>query len=250
MTDRHLRIGSCLILLLLTAVPVHGQEPTWGLRAFAYGGANFPVRNLGKNAVEIQEQAALQVVAEMETSPAVGGGLEYLFPDRDMRIRAHFMTTVGATARGVLGLCESGKLAVPGEGLCALDLTTDARIVDGHAELVFATGDPGRWIRPLIWFGAGIRSIDFESDQLVCDEFGNETSDAYQICRRSREILENPSINPSLNIGLGLEADRDPVSAFVRVSMVTVSYTGGTGLADGSRQMDLGVTAGLAFKVR
>jgi len=250
MPDRNLKIGICLILLLLAAAPVHAQESSWGLRAFAHGGVNFPLRNLGKNPVVLQQQSALQVVAKLENSPSVGGGLEFLFPDRDMRIRVQVMTTVGATARGVLGLCESGKLAAPGEGLCAIDLTTDARVIDGNAELVFVAGQPSRWVRPIIWFGLGLRSFDFESDRLNCEQYGGELDDAYQICRRSREIMENPSTNPTLTFGVGLEADRDPLSAFVRLSAVTGSYTGGTGIADGGRQMDLALTAGLAFRVR
>jgi hypothetical protein len=250
MPDRHRTTFACLVLALLAAGPVHAQEPSWGLRVFAHGGVNLPQRNLGKNAVEIQQQAALQVVAELESSPKVGGGLEFLFPDRDIRIRGQFMTTVGATASGVLGLCQSGQLAVPDKGLCALDLTTDAKVMDGNAELIFVAGRRDRLIRPTISMGVGIRSFDFESEMLNCDAFGGEVDDAFQVCRRSKEILEEPSVNPTLTFGVGLEAERDQVAAFLRLSAITGSYTGGSGLADGGQQMDLSLTAGLAFAVR
>jgi len=250
MPDRHLKLGICFFLFLLAAAPVHAQESSWGLRVFANGGMNFPLRNLGKNAVEIQQQAALQVVAQVEDSPSAGGGLEFLFPDRDLRIRAQLLTTLGATARGILGLCESGQLAVPGEGLCGLDIVTDAQVIDGTAELIFVAGEPSRLIRPLVWFGLGLRSFDFDSDGLACDQYGGQLDEPYQICRKSQEILEEPSVNPTLTFGLGLEADSDPLSAFVRLSMVTGSYSGGIGNADGARQMDLTLTGGLAFRVR
>jgi hypothetical protein len=183
---------------------------------------------------------------------SLGGGVEFLLLDHDIRIRGQFMTTTGATARGLLGLCDSGELAAPGQGLCALDLTTDARVMDGTAELVFVAGQPGRLIRPTISLGLGVRSFDFESAGLDCESgaFGTELSDAYQVCSQSREILENPSVNPTLTFGVGLEADGDPVSAFLRLSAVTGSYTGGSGLSDGGQQMDLALRGGLAFRVR
>jgi len=250
MPDRRHVLPACLALLILATSPAHAQEPTWGLRVFASGGVHMPRRNLGKNAVEIQQQSALQVIAQLEDSPRMGGGLEFLFPDRDIRIRAQFLSTIGGRARGVLGLCESGQLADPNEGLCALDIGTDARVMDGHAELVFIAGRSGRTIRPTISFGFGIRSFDFEAESLACAEFGSEVEDEYQVCRRSKEILENPSVNPSLVFGVGLEAERERVSAFLHLSAITASYTGGAGLADGGRQVDLSLNAGLAFAVR
>ena len=254
MADRHLKIGICLVLALLAAAPVHGQESTWGLRLFAHGGGMFPVRNLGKNAVQIEEEieqeSALQVIAELENSPSLGGGLEFLFPDHDIRIRGQIMTTVGATARGFLGLCETGGLAGANLQICALDLGIDARAINGSAELVLVAGEPDRWVRPVVSFGVGIRSFDFESDQLDCNRFGDEADDAYQVCERSREILVDPSVNPTLTFGVGFETERDPLSVFVRLNTVAGSYTGGTGLADGGLQVDLALNAGLAFRVR
>ena len=106
------------------------------------------------------------------------------------------------------------------------------------------------WFRPMISFGVGIRAFDFDADALDCDSYGSQLTDEYQICNQSREILENPSVNPSLTFGVGLEAGGDPVSAFVRLSALSASYTGGSGLADGGRQLDLTLTGGLAVKVR
>jgi len=250
MLGRILKTGTCLSLLLLAAVPIQAQESSWGLRVFAHGGVNLPLRNLGKNAVEIEQQSALQVVANVESSPTMGGGLEFLFPDRDIRIRGQIMTTIGATAKGVLGLCESGELAVPGQGLCSVEAVADARIIDGDVELVFVSGQPARWVRPILWVGFGFRKFDFDSDLSECDVYGGELDQAFQICRRSRQIYENPGVNPIITFGVGLEADRDPLSAFLRLSTVTGSYSGGIGIADGGRQMDLALTAGLAFRVR
>ncbi|NNM06656.1 MAG: hypothetical protein HKO65_16295 [Gemmatimonadetes bacterium] len=57
-------------------------------------------------------------------------------------------------------------------------------------------------------------------------------------------------MNPSLTFGVGLEADRDPISAFIRLSALSASYTGGSGLADGGRQMDLALTGGIGVRIR
>jgi len=250
MTDRRVKIGAFFVLMLLAATPVHAQESTWGLRVFPYAGLNLPQRNLGKNAVEIQQQSALQVVAQLENSPSIGGGLEFLFGDHDVRIRGQFATTVGATARGVLGLCESGRLGFSAEGLCEVDTETDAQVMDGTAELVFVTGNPDQWIRPTVSFGFGIRRFDFESEALDCGLYGSELSDEYKVCDQAKEILEDPSVNPSLTFGVGLEADRDRLAAFIRLSALSASYTGGSGLADGGRQVDVGLTGGIAVRVR
>jgi hypothetical protein len=250
MADRHLTIGICLVLALLSAAPVHGQEASWGLRAFTLGGATLPLRNLGSNAVDLESETGLQVLAEIENSPSFGGGLEFLFPNGDVRIRGQVTTTLGATAKGFLGLCESGRLADPNEGFCALDIGTDARVIDGTAELVFLSGSPDRLIRPTISFGLGIRSFDFESESLDCNPFGGQETGEYKICSASQQILEEPSVNPSLTFGLGLEADRDAIAAFVRLNAVTASYSGGVGSSDGGRQVDLALAAGLAVKVR
>jgi hypothetical protein len=192
----------------------------------------------------------LQVVAEVENSPSLGGGLELLIPGHDLRIRGQIMTTLGAEARGVLGICESGQIAAPGEGLCALDPRVDAQLIDGTAELIFVAGEPGRWVRPTLSIGLGVRSFDFDSQSLDCDGYGSQLTDEYQVCIKSKQLLEDPSVNPTLTFGVGLEADRNPLSAFLRLQAITGSYTGGTGLADGGRQLDLALTAGLAFQVR
>ena len=250
MADRRVKIGSCLLLAILAATPIQAQESSWGLRVFPFAGLHLPERNLGKNAVEIEAQSALQVVATVENSPTLGGGFELLVGDHNIRIRGQFATTVGATARGVLGLCESGRLEFPGRGLCELDLETDAQILDGTAELVFLTGAPNRFFRPTISFGLGVRSFDFNPEALDCDAYGGPLDDDWQVCNRSREIMENPSVNPSLTFGVGLEADRDLLSGFVRLNALTASYTGGSGLADGGRQVDLFVVGGIAVGVR
>jgi hypothetical protein len=250
MADRRVKIGSCLLLVLLTATPIRAQESSWGLRVFPYAGLHFAERNLGKNAVEIQSESALQVIAQVENGPALGGGLELLLGDHDVRIRGQFATTVGATARGVLGLCENEKLDFVNLEVCDLDLETDAQIVDGTAELVFLTGNPDRWFRPTISFGLGIRSFDFDSEGLDCSAYGGPLDDEWQVCNRSREIMENPSVNPSLTFGVGLEADRETLSGFIRLNALTASYTGGSGLADGGRQVDLYLTGGIAVRVR
>jgi len=250
MADRHVKIGTCLLLVLLSANPISAQEGSWGLRVFPHAGLHLPQRNLGKNAVEIQFQSALQVVAQVENSPTVGGGLELFLGGNDFRIRGQFSTTVGSTARGVLGLCESGRLEFANQELCAVDTETDAQIIDGTAELVFVTGNPDRWIRPLITLGVGVRSFDFDSESLQCLTFGNELSDEYKICDQAKEILENPSVNPSLTFGLGLEADRGLLSGFVRLAALSASYTGGSGLADGGRQVDLYLTGGVSVRMR
>ncbi len=250
MLDRHQKIGASLVFALLAAAPLQAQESPWGINVFAFGGENVPLRNLGKNAVEVQQLSAIQVVAQLENSASLGGGLEFLFLNHDLKIRGQFSTTVGAAAKGVLGLCESGELAAPGVGLCAVKIETDARIIDGSAELVLFAGERNRRVRPTISLGLGVRSFGFGSDDLDCGEFGNELDDAFQVCRKSKEILENPSVNPTLTFGVGLEALRGPVAVFLRAYTVTGSYSGGSGLADGGRQMDLVLTGGLAFRIR
>ena len=247
MLGRLLRIGTCLTLGFLAAVPTHAQESSWGLHAFANGGWSFPIRNIGKNAVELEQLSALQTVASVEDSPVIGGGVELVFPDRTMSIRGQLRTTVGATARGLLGLCESGQLALPGVGLCAVEERADARIVDGDVELILTPGEAEQRIRLLFMLGLGVRSYDFDSDLSECDVYSGEE---YEVCLKSREIFENPSVNPLLTFGAGLEARFDPVSAFLRLSTVTSLYSGGVGLVDGGRQLDLVLTAGLGVSVR
>lgn len=247
MLGRLLRIGTFLALGLLAAAPTYAQESSWGVHPFAEGGWSFPLMNLGKNAVDIQLQSALQVIARMENSPVMAAGVEVVFPDGNMRIRGEFRTTVGATARALLGLCESGELAKPGVGLCSIVERADARVTDGDVDLVLSLGQAEHRIRPLVWFGVGVRSHDFDSDVSVC---GGDSGDSFEICRSSREILENPSVNALFTFGTGLEARLDPVSAFVRLSAVTSSYSGGMGLADGGKQVDLVLTAGLGLRLR
>jgi hypothetical protein len=237
-------------MVLLAATPIHAQESSWGLRVFPVAGVHLPERNLGKNAVEIQNQSALQVVAQVNSGPTLGGGIELLLGDHDIRIRGQFATTVGATARGVLGLCENKRLDFVNLEVCDPNLETDAQIMDGTAELVFVTGNPDKWVRPTISFGLGVRSFDFDSEALDCDSYGTPLADEWQVCNRSQEIMEDPSVNPSLTFGVGLEADRGLLSGFVRLNALTASYTGGSGLADGGRQVDLYVIGGIAVRVR
>lgn len=250
MLDRHGRIGISLVLGLMTAAPLHAQDPSWGVNVFALGGMNFPLAKLGNNSVDIDQNPFLQVVADVGSSPSLGGGLEFLLLEHDLRIRGQFRTTVGATARGILGVCESGDVALGDVGLCAHQIETDARIMDGSAELVLLLGNPNQRVRPTVSFGLGVHSFQFGTDALDCAEFGTEIDNAYQVCQGSKEILEDPSVNPTLTFGLGLEALRGPAAAFLRANAVTGSYSGGTGQADGGRRMDVVVTGGLAFRIR
>lgn len=248
MLSRSLRIGTCLTLGFLAAAPTHAQESSWTVHPFAEGGWSFPLMNLGKNAVDnLPQTPALQTVASIEGSPVMAAGVEVLFPNGNMRFRGEFRTTVGATARALLGLCESGKVVQPGVGLCAIVERADARVTDGDVGLILSLGQAEHRIRPLAWVGLGVRSYDFDSDLSECDGYSDES---LEICRRSREIFENPSVTALLTFGTGLEARLDPVSAFVRLSAVTSSYSGGGGRADGGKQVDLVLTGGLGLKVR
>ncbi len=247
MLGRCLTIGTFLTLGFLAASPIHAQESSWGVNPFAAGGWSFPLMNLGKNSVDIQLGTALQTVATMEASPVMAAGVDIVFPDGNKRIRGEFRTTVGATARALLGICETGELTQPGLELCDYGERVDARVTEADVNLILSLGQAKQRIRPLVWLGVGVRSYDFDSDVSVC---GSDSSDASEICRSSRELFENPGVNALLSFGTGLEARLDPVSAFVRLSTVASTYSGGIGSADGGRQVDLVLTGGLGFKVR
>jgi len=253
MLGRFLTIGTFFTLGFLSAAPIRAQESSWGIRPFAEGGWSFPLMNMGKNSVNVESagnvqlSTAMQTVATMESSQVMGAGVDAIFPAGNMRIRGEFRTTVGATARALLGLCESRKLASPGLGLCDDVERVDARVTEGDVSLVLSLGHASQPIRPLVWLGVGVRNYQFDSDLSVC---GTATTDASEICRQSREIFENPSVNALFTFGTGLEAFLDPVSAFVRLSAASSSYSGGIESADGGRQLDLVLTGGLGFRVR
>jgi len=235
-------------LLFLNPDPARAQaqEPAWGVQFFADGGYTFRTRNLGKNAVTIQEQQALQTIAEVEDSPFLGGGIEVLVPHHDLRIKGRVNTTLGATAQALLGLCQSGGVVSPEEGLCNVVEEADARIIDATVEVSFVREGPREGVHPVFSVGLGVRSHDFDSDLSACAPYSGQER---EVCLRARQIFEDPGINPLLTFGAGLDANRGPWTGFVRVRGLTSSYGGGGGQADGERAVDLSLSGGISFQI-
>ena len=247
MFDRLLRLGLFgLFALLPFSTPALAQDSSWTVRVFSDGGALFHVRNLGKNAVNISEQSALQTIAQFKTSPVIAGGVEVGHPGGGFRFLGRVSSTVGATARGLLVICQTGNVAAPGEGFCAIEEEVDASIVDASAEMIFKKTVEGRRINPVFSVGLGMRKHDFEQDPTACSPY---TGDLEEVCRRSRELFDNPSTNPLLTFGAGLETDQRRLTGFVHTRVVISSYTGGSGISDGETAIDLAVTGGLSFRV-
>jgi len=246
--------GGLLVVLALPAVlfitpdPARAQaeEPAWGVQFFADGGYIFRTRNLGKNAVTLEEQRALQTLAEVEDSPFLGGGVEVLVPRHDLRVRGRVITTLGAEAQAVLGICKSGKVVDPGEGLCRINEVVDATIIDATVEVFFLREGPREGVHPVFSLGLGARSHDFNSDLSACNIY---TGQEQEVCVRARQIFEKPTINPLLTFGVGLDANRGPWTGFVKVRGLTSSYGGGGGQADGERAVDLSLSGGISFQI-
>lgn len=230
------------------------QERSWGIQLVADGGWLIHTRNLGKNSVTIEEQQALQTVADVEDSPFLGGGVEVLLPRHALRIKGSVNTTIGATARGLLGLCQSGDVVAPGEGLCTVEEVVDATLVDALVELSFLReGISAGLLRPIFSIGLGLRSHTFDSDLSECGIYsgpGQEAQQAVEVCTRARQIFEDGSINPLLTFGVGLESVRGPFSAYVKAQGLTTSYTGGSGTADGQRAVDMALQGGIRYRIR
>ena len=242
-----IKTASFLFLAIATCLPAQAQaQASWGVRLFADGGWMFHTRKMAKNAVTIQEQASNQVVAEIDDSPVVGGVIEITLPGPSMHIRANLRTTVGATAQSFLSVC-GGEVSPAGAGLCAAGDEVDASIVEGSVDLVFLSETSSRLLQPTLWFGFGVRSYDFDTDLPPC-AFSN--IDEQAICVSGREIFENPSTNALLNVGLGMTTRPGPVSGFLQGRVVLTSYTGGVGLADGEKMMDVLIQGGVSVRVR
>jgi hypothetical protein len=205
-------------------------------------------RKIGKNVATIQEQASNQVVAELNSSPTVGGGIEIVLPGPGINVRANLRTTVGAAARGYLSICSQEGLSGTGAELCDGGGEVDARVTEGSVDVVFHQRGPTRLLQPMLWLGAGLRSYDFEADGPACETASS--LDAIEVCTRVREIFGDPSVNALLNVGFGVTTRPAPVSAFVQLRGIMTAYTGGVGAADGERVMDVLMEGGVSVRVR
>ena len=245
-----IKAASFLFVAIAACYPVQAQAQesgAWGVRLFPQGGYVFHIRKIGKNAATIQGQASNQVVAQLENGPVVGGGIEIALPDPSIHVRANVRTTVGAKVNTFLSIC--GEEGLPaGVGLCASgEQEVDTRIVEGSVDLVFFQQQSTQLLQPVLWFGVGVRSYDFDLDLPAC---GQPDIDAKEVCVRGREILENASTDPLLSLGLGVTTRPGPVSAFLQIETVITGYSGGAALAGGERVMDLLLQGGVSVRVR
>jgi hypothetical protein len=178
----------------------------------------------------------------IEDLPRVSGALAATF---DTSIRKPNLP--GSAARGAARrLKKLGyRILVPGE----LFLVEGGKgpITDGEVGLMLKQLGADRWVQPVFWVGLGLRSYHFESDLSECDIYGGE---ALEVCRRAREVFENPSVDPLVRFGLGLETRPNPISGFLHLSAVTSSYSGGAGRVDGGRQLGLILAGGLTYRIR
>jgi len=206
----------------------------------------FHTRKIGKNSATIQGQASNQVVAELEDGPVVGGGIEVVLPGRSLRLRANLNTTVGVKGLAFLSVCGAG-FSQFGGGLCQSPVEVDARVIDGSVDLIFLPSRTARMIRPILWFGVGLRSYDFDTDLPACVP---TDVDVEEICLRGREIFEGGSVDPLVSFGVGVTSRPAPVSGFLQLRGVATGYSGGVGTADGERVMDVLLQGGVSVRIR
>ena len=236
------------VAMIAAPTGVEAQLSSWNVRVFPEGGYLFHMRNLGKNSVALIEQSTLQTVADLRNSPIIGGGVEMANPDRSLRFQARVHSTLGAEARGLLGICQAERVVQQGEGFCQVEEVVDASLLDASVEMVLAGKNPERLVRPLFSVGLGLRKHDFDNDPSACNRWTDE--DLQEVCSRSREIFENPSKDPLLAFGFGIETARDPFSAFVHLRTYAGQYSGGGGITDGEVHIDLALTGGFTLRVR
>lgn len=236
------------VALVMGSEIVHAQLSTWNVRVFPEGGYIFHMRNLGKNSVSLIEQSNLQTIADLKNSPMVGGGVEIANPDRSLRFQARVHSTIGGEARGLLGICQADRVVQQGEGFCQVEEVVDASLVDATVEMILAGRNVDHWYRPVFSVGLGLRKHDFDNDLSACSRWTDD--DLFEVCSRSREIFEDPSTDPLLAFGVGVESERDPVSAFVHLRTYAGQYSGGGGITDGEIHIDLVLSGGFSIRVR
>lgn len=249
MLGSRIKAASLLFIAIAACYPVQAQAQesgAWGVRVFSQVGYTFHTRKFGKNVATIQEQASSQVVADLVNSPIVGGGIEIALPDPSIHVRANVRTTIGAKANTFLQICGEGGLPAS-VSFCQSGEEFDASIIEGSVDLVFIEQRSTAMLQPMLWFGVGLRSYDFDLDLPSCLQ---PDVDVQEVCERGREILENPSTDPLLSVGLGVTTRPGPVSAFLQLEGVITTYSGGTGLADGDRVMDVLLQGGVSVRVR
>ena len=172
--------------------------------------------------------------------------MKVLVPSHDLVVKGRVVTTLGAEAQALLGLCQGGKVVDPNEGLCKVNEVVDATIIDATVEVSFLREGPREGVHPVFSVGLGARSHDFNSDLSACNVYSGQEQ---EVCVRARQIFEDPSITPLLTFGVGLDANRVPFTGFVHVRGLTSSYGGGGGQADGERAVDLSLSGGISFQI-
>lgn len=251
-----LSLYSVLVAALIAApaAPVTAQdtpqERSWTLSVFAEGGGLLPIRSLGRNVGIFPQLDQQQVVSDLENSAVLGGGVEILFREKGLRVRAVYNTTTGGSVVGRLGFCgDPGSPLVTGD-ICE-PVQADAQVHSFAADVGFMRGREGAIIRPVIYLGAGVRKYSIGA--LDCPPIAG-TDVIQEIQARTCGLVQDiwgdtGGLTPTLRFGLGFDVNLGPVALRTTALDIVGRYPGGSDQADGHGQNDVILTAGLAVKV-
>ncbi|MBT8336321.1 MAG: hypothetical protein KJO11_06930 [Gemmatimonadetes bacterium] len=229
---------------LAFASPTAAQLGGWSLSVNAEGGVNIPLRQLGKNVGTILGQEGnLQIVAERESSPMVGGGLLLTSPSGETLFRARFVTTLDGEVTGQVGVCEVPDTQFDGLPFCQPVVNT-AGVRAFSVDAGFLQGSPGDAVRASLHLGLGLRQFSF--GELPC--VGNEAWEP--VCDATVEIWQDDGgISPFILAGVRLNGELGPATLWVEGIDRVGRYGGGSDRADGNIQNDVSITAGLALRI-
>ncbi|NNF37423.1 MAG: hypothetical protein HKN71_02055 [Gemmatimonadetes bacterium] len=229
---------------LTFASPAEAQLGGWSMSVNAEAGLNIPVRQLGKNVgTFLGQEGNLQIVAERESSPLVGGGLTFQSPSGETLLRARFVTTIDGELTGQVGVCEVPDTQFEGLPFCQ-PVKNSADIRAFSIDAGFLQGSPGDAVRASLHLGVGVRQFSFGS--LPC--IGNESWEP--VCEATAEIWEDDGgLSAFLLAGLRLNGELGPATLWVEGIDRVGRYNGGSDRADGNIQNDVSITAGLALRI-
>ena len=235
-------VAALLAATLGTTAPASAQERSWSVSLLAETGVVIPIRTMGKNAGDLQQQSDEQVVGELEDAVTVGGGIEVEMPDRQLRFRALYNQTVGGSVLGRLGFCgDPDNPLITGQACEAV--RADATLRSFTLDVGFVRRPPEARFRPVIYIGLGLRQYDI--GELTCP-FPPDYQ--YSTCDLLGELWAEPRAAPPGDPD-GIDVNAGPVEFRTTFLDNVGSYRGGNGTSDGNNQNDVTLQAGLAIKV-
>ncbi len=218
------------------------QEPTdrsWTVAAWVLGAYQLSGGRLATAPSNIVQLPLANSVADLESSPLVGAGLDLDFPERRVGLRLAFEATIGAEARSQIGVCEVVQGAI-----CEPEIVS-ASVRGITAQLRAYRGNPDWPVEPILGGGVGLKLYSFGLPDCTARAIGPPRA----VCGLNSDFFRGNSRHVVFRVLVGARTTRGRMASELTLGGGIGKYGGGTQRVNGNWHTDLRIALSASIRV-